>query len=144
MQVFASLHRFQSIFPCEWNFFISEQLIFSWTGCHGALTCVCCWFCCCYGFVWWCWLTGWWRWLTGGISASRTDSAGFLASSPSPSPATSLNNHVVTTAFIQIARLIPVLCSACNGHRIFPFVKDRSFYPTHDPPLYSEQQRGML
>ena len=32
----------------------------------------------------------------------------------------------------------------CNGHRIFPFVKDRSFYPTHDPPLYSEQQRGML
>ena len=32
----------------------------------------------------------------------------------------------------------------CNGHRIFPFIKDRSFYPTHDPPLYSEQQRGML
>ena len=32
----------------------------------------------------------------------------------------------------------------CNSHRIFPFIKDRSFYPTHDPPLYSEQQRGML
>ena len=32
----------------------------------------------------------------------------------------------------------------CNGHCIFPFVKDRSFYPTHDPLLYSEQQRGML
>ena len=34
--------------------------------------------------------------------------------------------------------------TTCNGHHIFPFVKDRSFYPTHDPPLYSEQQRGML
>ena len=32
----------------------------------------------------------------------------------------------------------------CNGHHIFPFVKDRSLYPTHDPPLYSEQQHCML
>ena len=24
------------------------------------------------------------------------------------------------------------------------FVKDRSLYPTHDPPLYSEQQHYML
>ena len=29
-------------------------------------------------------------------------------------------------------------------HRIFPFTKDRSLYPTHDPPLYSEQQHCML
>ena len=35
-------------------------------------------------------------------------------------------------------------CSYCNGHHIFPFVKDRSLYPTHDPPLYSEQQHCML
>ena len=31
----------------------------------------------------------------------------------------------------------------CNDHHI-PFVKDRSLYPTHDPPLYSEQQHCML
>ena len=40
---------------------------------------------------------------------------------------------------------ITVLSPAyCNGHRILPFVKDRSLYPTHDPPLYSEQQHCML
>ena len=31
----------------------------------------------------------------------------------------------------------------CNGHRN-SLVKDRSLYPTHDPPLYSEQQHCML
>ena len=32
----------------------------------------------------------------------------------------------------------------CNGHCIFPVIKDISLYPTHDPPLYSEQQHCML
>ena len=27
---------------------------------------------------------------------------------------------------------------------LIPFVKDRSLYPTHNPPLYSEQQHCML
>ena len=33
--------------------------------------------------------------------------------------------------------------SECNGRRI-TVIKDRSLYPTHDPPLYSEQQYCML
>ena len=27
---------------------------------------------------------------------------------------------------------------------LIPFIKDRSLYTTHDPPLYSEQQHCML
>ena len=60
----------------------------------------------------------------------------------SQEPEESVDSDDSETASSKEDDLAPILM--CNGYCIFPFIKDRSLYPTHDPPFYSEQQHCML